>query len=106
FLATGGKNLKELAVLSRIATFVRELIRAGRAHIVDSSELGKWEKHAASLPLRSNDAHIIGLAMVSGARVLYSRDNALMQDFKDRRFITKPRGKCYSHAVNHSGLLK
>ena len=44
----------------------------------------------------SNDSHILALAIVSGARLLYSNDTALQQDFKDKRIIGNPRGKVYS----------
>ncbi len=44
----------------------------------------------------SNDSHILALAIVSGARLLYSNDTALQQDFKNKRIIDHPRGKVYS----------
>jgi predicted nucleic acid-binding protein len=105
-LTTGGKNLRELAIVSKIGHFVQQLIKAGRAFIVDGSDLGKCEEHVVSLPLRSNDSHVIALALASGARLLYSRDQALIQDFKDQRFVRRPRGKCYLDAEKHSHLLK
>ncbi len=39
------------------------------------------------LRLRSNDAHILALAKLSGARILYSRDRKLHQDFKNPAII-------------------
>ena len=44
----------------------------------------------------SNDAHVIALAQVSGARLLFSNDKPLHQDFKDKRLIDDPRGKVFS----------
>ena len=44
---------------------------------------------------QSNDQHVIALAIVSGARLLYSNDRRLQRDFKDRRLIDPP-GKVYS----------
>lgn len=52
----------------------------------------------------SNDTHIVVLARVSGARVLYSHDNDLHSDFRNRAILT-PRGKVYQSA-NHKHLLK
>jgi predicted nucleic acid-binding protein len=104
-LATGGKNLYELAIVSKIGAFVQQLLKAGRALAVDGSDLQKCEAKVILMPLRSNDAHVIALAIVSGARLLYSRDSALIQDFKDKRFVKKPRGKCYL-SVQHSHLLR
>ena len=44
----------------------------------------------------SNDAHIIALGQISGARLLYSNDKALHEDFGNKRLIDRPRGKVYS----------
>lgn len=49
----------------------------------------------ASGELRSNDAHVIALAQVSGARALWSRDQDLRQDFRNPAVISNPRGKMY-----------
>lgn len=45
---------------------------------------------------RSNDIHLIALAQVSGARLLYSNDRALHEDFGNKLLIDRPRGKVYS----------
>ena len=45
---------------------------------------------------RSNDQHVIALAQVSGARLLYSDDGDLHEDFKNNRLINRPRGVVYS----------
>ena len=45
--------------------------------------------------LKSNDIHIIALAKVSGARLLYSDDSDLKEDFKNKRLINNPAGKIY-----------
>ena len=52
------------------------------------------------------------LAKISGARLLYSNDKDLHQDFKDKNLIDNPRGRVYStlesknFSVSHSRLLK
>lgn len=45
---------------------------------------------------RSDDEHVIALAQVSKARLLFSNDRDLQQDFGDPDLISKPRGKVYS----------
>ena len=45
---------------------------------------------------QSNDLHVLALAQVSGARLLYSNDLSLHQDFGNRDLISRPRGKIYS----------
>jgi len=44
----------------------------------------------------SNDHHIIALAIVSGARLLYTNDQKLQKDFCNTNLISNPRGKVYS----------
>ncbi len=43
----------------------------------------------------SNDLHIIALAQVADARMLYSRDQDLHQDFTNSALLDHPRGKVY-----------
>lgn len=45
---------------------------------------------------RSDDEHVIALAQVSRARLLYANDRALQQDFRDPALIDLPRGSVYS----------
>ena len=45
---------------------------------------------------RSDDQHIIALAQISGARLLYSNEPKLHIDFKNKDLIDKPRGKVYT----------
>ncbi len=60
----------------------------------------------------SDDHHIIALARVSGARLLYSNDKALHKDFRTKELIDKPRGKIYStlrdsdFSKGHKNLLE
>ena len=51
---------------------------------------------------RSNDFHIIALAQLAGARMLYSRDHELHQDFKNPKLVDQPRGKVYPRSLNLS----
>lgn len=45
--------------------------------------------------LTSNDPHVIALADVSGARILYSNDENLRDDFRNSVLVSSPRGKLY-----------
>lgn len=45
---------------------------------------------------KSNDHHVIALAQVSGARLLYSNDRDLQDDFRDKGLIDNPSGSVYS----------
>ena len=49
---------------------------------------------------KSNDPHVLALALVSGARLLYTNDAALIDDFGNPEIVAKPRGKVYTTARN------
>lgn len=55
-----------------------------------------------AIELRSNDAHILALARLSGARILYSKDKRLHEDFKNPSII---RGGMVYTSRNHSRML-
>ncbi len=55
--------------------------------------------------LRSNDSHILALAIVSKARTLCTFDKNLEADFKDQQIVNKPRGTIYQKA-EHKKCLK
>ena len=67
----------------------------------------------ASLPggIKSDDEHILALALVSGARLLFSGDKDLHDDFKNPKIIPKLGGKPKSggrvyQTQQHESLLK
>ena len=57
---------------------------------------GREEELGREGRCRSNDIHVIALAQISGARLLYSNDQALHEDFGNKLLIDRPRGKVYS----------
>ena len=59
----------------------------------------------ASLPdeIKSDDEHILALALVSGARLLFSGDKDLHDDFKNPNIIS-PKGRVYQ-TQEHGHLL-
>ncbi|MCY3664134.1 MAG: PIN domain-containing protein [Gemmatimonadetes bacterium] len=113
-LVVGGKLLEELEKSSAdFRLWGREAQLAGKMKIVNKSEVDARTKQLQSAAaIRSNDPHVIALAQVSGARLLYSNDGNLQKDFNDKRLIDAPRGKVYSTSVNksfqrsHDRLLK
>ena len=51
--------------------------------IVNKSDVdARTEQIQSEGAIRSDDPHVIALAQVSGARLLYSNDGNLQQDFK------------------------
>ena len=53
----------------------------GRARRVELSEVAR--KHPDTAKARSDDRHVLALALASGARLLYTGDRKLGRDFRD-----------------------
>ena len=105
-LVVGGKLFEELKQSS--ADFRRwgqEAQLAGKMRIVNESEVDARTKQIQSEgTIRSDDPHVIALAQVSGARLLYSNDGNLQKDFNNKSLIDDPRGKVYSTSGDGSFL--
>lgn len=98
----GGKLLRELEKDS--PDFVRifaERKAAGRAFQISDEKVDAVEESIKEQRLfRSNDPHVLALAQVSGARLLFTYETTgqLQRDFKNPRILANPRGKVYPHA--------
>ena len=113
-LVVGGKLLEELEQGS--ADFRRwgqEAQLAGKMRIVNKSDVdARTDQIQSEVAIRSDDPHVIALAQISRARLLYSNDGNLQQDFKNKSLIDDPRGKVYSTSEDgsfqrsHDRLLK
>lgn len=86
------------------ADLVFDLWRDGRA-IIYPMEVVNKEESAVENECSSDDAHIIALARISGARVLCTDDPRLERDFKNRALVNSPRGHIYKNP-SHSHLLR
>ena len=103
--STEGDFARELGRKARIK--LQTYFRAGRAKFVPATAFDRDSRNLqARGDLRSNDPHILALARASGARLLYTGDQDLIADFKDKHFIDNPRGKIYSGAANADLLTK
>ena len=96
-LIGGGQLLHELAQRGNFRLWWLQAVGAGVARQVDDNAVRAetmrlTEKEAC----QSNDAHVIALAVVGGARLLYTNDRRLQDDFKDQQLIDGPPGKVYS----------
>jgi len=103
-LAVGGLLLDEL---DRNVTFRAWRATALQYGTVRVAERNQVEARTADLRQRgacaSDDEHLIALAQVSGARLLFSNEPRLHRDFKNRELIDDPRGKVYS-TLQHTSL--
>ena len=106
----GGKNRRELLKTSAQA-WLKELTIAGRVYICDEEAV---DERAIELrpACASNDEHVIALAQISGARLVYANDGLLQKDVRDASLVSQPRGKVYSTRLStnfnrsHQGLLR
>lgn len=96
-LAAGGELLEELEKLSGFREWARNATLAGLMRIANANEVNsKAEQIRDAAICHSNDPHVVALAQVTGARLLYSNDIPLHRDFKNKNLIDNPRGKIYS----------
>ena len=102
-LVAGGLLLEELVRHENFASWWRQAVLAGLATRVDDRRVEERTRSLAERnACRSNDEHVVALATVGGARLLYSNDRKLQQDFKNRDLIAHPPGKVYSTSRNRA----
>ena len=102
----GGKLWADEFLGTKEGNIITELWRIGRAVIYSSSGVDAEAKEIRTA-CRSNDPHVIGLARISGARILCADDGALEDDFGNKALVDSPRGKVYrrpahDHLLGHS----
>ena len=103
-LFVGGRLRTELFGNHRVRDAIQEWARVGHAVFVPNEKVDD-ETSNITEQCQSNDAHVIALARVSGARLLCSGDQSLHADFDNRELINNPRGKVYQNA-GHRNLLR
>jgi hypothetical protein len=105
-LIVGGHLGTELALVEKAQRFLIALLRAGRAKRIPDAAVSQEEATVLETGhCESNDAHVIALARVSGARTLCTHDKTLQRDFRNPRLIAKPRGSVYQRRA-HARLLR
>jgi hypothetical protein len=91
-IASGGKNLREL-LGTKFKGLVIELERSGKLHRISDDEVDAEERIVSGDEvLTSDDPHVIALARVSGARVVFTEDEALIADFKNAALVPRRSG--------------
>ncbi len=95
-LTVGGRLRQELTSHESFREWLRQALLRGSAKDIPDALVNE-EAHvlASQETVRSNDQHVLALARLSGARLLYSRDEALREDFKNEKHLADPRGKVY-----------
>ena len=96
-LVMGGKLADELTHDGRFRAWSETAIQYGRLQLVDGAKINERaaELHRKNACI-SDDEHVIALAQLSGARLLFSNEPNLHKDFKSKILIDEPRGKVFS----------
>lgn len=95
-LMIGGDLTGELFQARNLREWAAEAQRRGTLISVDNDKvIARTNELKMQQKCGSDDPHIIALAQVSGARLLYSNDRKLRDDFKNSALINPP-GKIYS----------
>ncbi len=100
----GGKLREEYFRSSKVRRMLLELDRAGRAKAVPDALVDE-KTVRISTKCSSDDAHVVALALVSGSRLLCSRDQALHADFTNPELVNNPRGVVYQNP-RHKHLIR
>ena len=101
-LVVGGQLRRELAGTQAFRLWLQQALLEGRARSVNDSDVEKRTTDLRQAGVcRSNDPHIVALAQLSNARLLYSNDDALRHDFGNKQLIDQPRGKVHSTKQNN-----
>ena len=104
-IVVGGYKLKDEYEKASCSQWLAEAIRAGLVRSEEDQIVENLaERLASDGRITSDDHHIIALAQISGARLLYSYDKKLHTDFKSKSLIDRPRGKIY--ATGHEEALR
>ena len=96
-LIIGGELRNELSRDHRFVRWLRIAVQFGRARTIpDEAAEERSEDLQQRDVCKSNDRHVLALAITSGARLLYTNDRLLMDDFRNRNIVADTSGKIYT----------
>ena len=96
-LVVGGKLLDELSSGSEgFRRWAKTARSSGRLRIANRNRVdARTDELRIQRVCRSNDHHIIALAQITDTRLLYTKDQSLINDFTDGRLLNNPSGRVY-----------
>jgi len=105
-LVYGGQLTKEYLKTALCRGFLHRLDQQGAAkQFPDSLVDSETQRLRREAKYRSNDPHVLALAIVSNARLLCSEDEDLGSDFRSPSILPPPRGNVYKRA-EHEHLIR
>ena len=104
-LIVGGKLYEELAENMAFIEWSATAVKDGRVRYFKKDEVERETiRLSRNWPGKSDDQHVIALAQVSKARVLYAHDSDLRDDFRDPALLSNPRGRLYPLGENANAV--
>ena len=95
-ILTGGKLTKEIrSVCPKFIEWAQEAERTRKLVKINNSKARAETNKIINRKnhgLHSNDAHVLAIARLGGARLLYANDKNLLEDFANSSLITSPPG--------------
>ncbi len=96
-LVVGGELLRELRGYGDFNRWLRTALTRNIALAIDDDEVDiETQAIRDQRVCRSDDEHVVALARVSGARLLFTNDRALQDDFRNARIVPGTRGRIYT----------
>lgn len=106
-LVLGGKLTEELSSSNSFERWAETAIADGRVRSFSRDEVGaETDSLAADWQGSSNDQHVIALARISRARVLYAIDGDLREDFRNPALVPPPRGRLYPTGDSRNAMRR
>lgn len=102
-IVCGGK-LKVEWHKAKLTNLYRQLLLSGKLKEYSDAQTNLALAALNLKTLKSDDPHVIALAIVSGARILYSRDKNLHDDFKNPVCLPGAKGKIYQNQTHEHVL--
>ena len=94
-LVVGGTLFDELAKHRRFEKWAETAIADGRMRRFRREDIDVAAAGLSQAQAKSDDPHVIALACVSRARILYSDDGDLRDDFRNTQLVPRPQGKIF-----------
>ena len=96
-LVIGGKLRRELVEHDQFRKWFQQAILSSNVIQIDDQKVDDVAVRILKQhDLKSDDEHTLALAKISGARLLFTNDLQLQEDFANRAIIHSPRGKIYT----------
>ncbi len=89
-IVVGGRLYHELEKNQKFLQFFTDRFQSGRARRIKDEIVEADEACIRHLQTRSNDTHVLALARVSGARLLFTNDENLKLDFGNPAIMGTP----------------